>query len=66
MCEAKVYVEQDGEEAKVMEDVILVRPEGDTYLLINILGEQKLVEGRIDKIDFLKHTVHLSQPAEQG
>jgi predicted RNA-binding protein len=66
MCEAKVYVKQDGEEAKVMEDVILVRPEGDTYLLVNILGEQKLVQGRIDKIDFLKHTVHLSQAGEQS
>ncbi|MGD1991871.1 MAG: CooT family nickel-binding protein [Anaerolineae bacterium] len=66
MCEAKVYVSRDGEEAEVMEDVILVRPEGDTYLLINILGEQKLVQGRIEKIDFLKHTVHLTGPAEQG
>lgn len=66
MCEAKVYVSRDGEEDKVMEDVILVRPEGETYLLMNILGEQKLVKGRIDKIDFLKHTVHLSQPSEQS
>ena len=64
MCEAKVYLSDDGEEQKVMEDVVLVQPEGDAYLLVNLLGEQKLVQGRIEKIDFLKHTVHLSQAQE--
>ncbi|HEY74486.1 MAG: RNA-binding protein [Chloroflexi bacterium] len=65
MCEAKVYVSNDGQEQKVMEDVVLIQPEGDAYLLVGLLGEQKLVQGRIDKINFLKHTVHLSQPQEQ-
>ena len=61
MCEARVYL-GSGEEQKVMEDVVLVQPEGDAYLLVNLLGEQKLVQARIEKIDFLRHTVHLSQP----
>jgi len=65
MCEAKVYVSDNGKEQKVMEDVVLIQPEGDTYLLVGLLGEQKLVQGRIEKINFLKHTVHLSQPQEQ-
>ncbi|OQY19739.1 MAG: RNA-binding protein [Chloroflexi bacterium] len=65
MCEAKVYVRDDGKEQKIMEDVMLIQPEGDAYLLVSLLGEQKLVQGRIEKIDFLKHTVHLSQPQEQ-
>ena len=60
MCETKVYVSNDGEEQKVMEDVVLVQPEGDAYLLVNILGEQKLVQGRIEKIDFLRHALYLS------
>jgi predicted RNA-binding protein len=60
MCEAKVYVSDDGEEQKVMEDVVLVQPEGDAYLLVNILGEQKLVRGCIEKIDFLRHALYLS------
>jgi predicted RNA-binding protein len=47
-----------------MEDVVLVQPEGDAYLLVTLLGEQKLVRGRIEKIDFLKHSVHLSQAPE--
>jgi predicted RNA-binding protein len=64
MCEAKVYVGDGGEEQQIMEDVVLVRPEGEAYLLTSLLGEQKLVQGRIEKIDFLRHTVHLSQLPE--
>jgi len=59
MCEAKVYVAKNGDEERIMEDVVLVQPEGDAYLLVNLLGEQKLVKGRIAKLDFLRHTVHL-------
>ncbi|MBN1180274.1 MAG: CooT family nickel-binding protein [Anaerolineae bacterium] len=62
MCEAKVYLAEDEKEEQIMSDVVLVQPEGDAYLLVGLLGEQKLVRGRIEKIDFLKHTVHLSQP----
>jgi predicted RNA-binding protein len=61
MCEAKIYLSEDGQEKKIMENVVLVQPEGDTYLLVGLLGEQKLIRGRIEKIDFLRHTVHLSQ-----
>lgn len=60
MCEARVYIGDDGEEQQIMEDVVLVQPEGDAYLLVSLLGEQKLVQARIEKIDFLKHTFHLS------
>jgi len=61
MCETTVYISENGEEQKVMDDVVLVQPEGDAYLLVNLLGEQKLVQGSIVKIDFLKHTLHLSR-----
>jgi len=47
-----------------MDDVVLVQPEGDAFLLVNLLGEQKLVQGTIDKIDFLHHTLHLIRPKE--
>jgi predicted RNA-binding protein len=62
MCEAKVYLSEDGEEQKIMEDVVLMQPEPESnaYLLVNILGEQKLVQGHIEKIDFLRHVVYLS------
>jgi len=66
MCEAKVYLDQGGESQKIMEDVVFVRPDSESgaYLLVNILGEQRLVQGSIEKIDFLRHTIHL-RPTEQ-
>ena len=60
MCEAKVYRTGDPTGKPVMEDVILLQPEGDEYLLVNLFGEQKRVRGRIEKIDFLRHTVYLT------
>jgi predicted RNA-binding protein len=64
VCEAKVYIGDEGAEQKVMDDVVLVQPEGDAYLLVNLLGEQKLVQGHIEKIDFLHHSLHLSRPQD--
>ena len=64
MCEATVYLTEDGQEKEIMREVMLVQPEGDAWLLVTLLGEQKLVRGTIKKLDFLKHTVHLSQSQE--
>ncbi|HIE23934.1 MAG TPA: CooT family nickel-binding protein, partial [Candidatus Korarchaeota archaeon] len=57
MCEAIVYLTDNGQEKKIMQDVVLMQPEGDAWLLVTLLGEQKLVRGTIEKLDFLKHTV---------
>ena len=65
VCEARVYFNEDGQEQKVMDDVVLVQPEGDVYLLVNLLGEQKLVQGQIEKIDFLHHTLYMG-PAQDS
>jgi len=64
MCEATVYLTEDGQEKEIMREVMLVQPEGDAWLLVSLLGEQKLVRGTIKKLDFLKHTVHLGRPQE--
>ena len=61
MCEASVYLVKDGEEKKIIQDVTLVRPEGDTVFMATLLGEQKIVPGRISRIDFLKHTVFVEE-----
>jgi len=61
MCEASVYLVKDSEEKKIMQDVILVRPEGDTVFISTLLGEQKIVPGRISRVDFLKHTVFVEE-----
>ncbi len=66
MCEATVYVSNDGQERKVMQDVVLMRPDEDAWLLVNLLGEQKLVRGSIEKIDFLRHRVYLHPESSGG
>lgn len=67
MCEARIYLNDGVEEKQVLQDVVLVEPDGDTWVCISMLGERKLVRGTLEKIDFLKHTVHfhpLSGPEE--
>jgi len=64
MCEARVYLGNGSEEKEIMQDVVLVEPDGDTWVCVSILGERKLVQGTLRKVDFLKHTVHLRRPSE--
>jgi len=60
MCEATVLVSTADGEHVLMRDVMQVRPEGDLWLFMSLLGEQKLVRGRIDKIDLLKHRIYVT------
>ena len=63
MCEARVYVSDGCDEREIMADVVMVEPDGDTWVCTSVLGERKLVRGTLGKIDFLKHTVHIEQQA---
>jgi predicted RNA-binding protein len=64
MCEARVFVGNGSGETEIIRDVVLVEPDGDTWVCVSLLGERKLVKGDLRKVDFLKHTVHFSQPSE--
>ena len=48
----------------LMEDVVTLQDEDGVYVLVNLLGEQKLVRGRISRIDFLNHAVYLDLASE--
>ncbi|GEM_PF-5727939 len=58
MCEARIYLNDGVEEKQILEDVVSVEPDGDTWVCVSMLGERKLVRGALRRIDFLKHTVH--------
>ena len=47
MCEAHAFVLKNGEEKKLMENVDMVEMDGDVIKIINIFGEQKILEGRM-------------------
>lgn len=61
MCQSNAYLEHDGQQELIIEDVGLIRPEGDKILLISIFGEEELVDANIKVIDFLHHKIVLEK-----
>ncbi|MEE4355398.1 MAG: CooT family nickel-binding protein [Desulfococcaceae bacterium] len=48
MCDINVYVNVDGREELVLENVDQVHTQGDKNRIINIFGEEKILEARLD------------------
>lgn len=62
MCESNVYIRRGDEEEKVLEDVEIIRPEGEgVFFLSTIYGEQKRIKARLVSIDFTEHKVLLNE-----
>ena len=59
MCEANAYILRDGEEELYLENVDILKPEGDKIFLKNLFGEQKVFEGEIKEISLIKHKIVL-------
>jgi len=64
MCESKVYIVDETGAHQVMDNVTEVQSENGVYLLVNLLGEQKLIRGRVTRINMLDHTVYLERIPE--
>ena len=47
----------EGKEELVLQDVVNITPEGATLKLVNLFGEEKVVEGRIRQMDLLSHRI---------
>ncbi len=62
MCQATVFL--DG--AKILEDVIQVKPTNDGVELTPLFEESQTVNAVIREIDLLKHTVHLESSKKTG
>jgi len=61
MCEANAYLYRDGDEELYLENVDIMRPEGDNIFLKNLFGEQKIFEGEIKEISLLHHKIVLQK-----
>jgi|GEM_PF-508622 len=60
MCETTVYLEQDGERTKLMEDVIRMEPVGSGGIsLVKFFEAPQTVQATVRDIDFSKHTATL-------
>jgi predicted RNA-binding protein len=64
MCLATVYVEDDGQREKVMQDVAWIEPENGGLQLITLLGESRLFEARIKSIDLVKGSIVLEMATD--
>ncbi|MBW1807378.1 MAG: CooT family nickel-binding protein [Deltaproteobacteria bacterium] len=64
MCESSAYWQKEGDlEELILEDVVMLRPDGGRIILTNILGDRKELEAEIDHIDLLHHKIIL-RPAK--
>lgn len=61
MCELTVYLIDDNQEEKLMEDVATITPEGEKLVLTDLLGQQQIVDARIKELRLLEHKVFLTR-----
>lgn len=62
MCEANAYMMKEGIEELFLESVNVLEPKaGGKIYLENVLGEQKLVSGRIKEIRLVEHKIILEK-----
>lgn len=61
MCESHAYVVREGKEEKILDDVTLLKPEGDQIVLRSLFGDEVKVKGRIEEIQFMDHKILLKE-----
>jgi len=61
MCLATVYVENDGQQEEVMQDVAWIRPQGGGLQLISFMGESRLLQAKIKSIDLVNSSIVLEK-----
>ena len=59
MCEASAYLIESGEETLVMENVDVLRPEGNGIYLQDIFGGQRTIKARIKELNLVDHRILL-------
>lgn len=61
MCEASAYLVQDGKEELILENVDELHKEGNTIKMINLFGDQKVLEAQIKMISFVNNKIVLEK-----
>ena len=59
MCEANAYLIEGGEETLVMENIDILRPEGNGIYLQDIFGGQRTIKARIKEMNLVDHRILL-------
>ncbi|MDX1764742.1 MAG: CooT family nickel-binding protein [bacterium] len=61
MCDTNLYVVRKGQEKLFMENIDVIRREGDDFTLRDIFGEEKSLKARFVETNLLKHRVVLEE-----
>jgi predicted RNA-binding protein len=61
VCQSSVYLVKDGREELVMEDVSVIKPQGEELLLVGMLGEKKQVKAKIKELQLMDHRILLEE-----
>ncbi len=59
MCEANAYLIEGNDTTLVMESVDTIEPQEEGIQLVNIFGEQKFLNARIDSLSLIDNKVYL-------
>jgi predicted RNA-binding protein len=65
MCIATVYLDTGGELEEVMQDVIYIEAENSRFRLVNLVGEEKYLGGKLRRIDFWEEHSVVIEPEKQ-
>lgn len=66
MCESSAYLLQDGKEELLLENVEELFNEGDKIKIINLFGDQKIVDAKLKKISFVDNKIIFEQANKPG
>lgn len=61
MCEATAYLIHDGKEELVLENVDELRAQGNTITIIDLFGDQRILEAQIKMISFVDNKIVLEK-----
>jgi len=61
MCMASVWIKKGTREENLLEEVAVIKLKGEKLILSTLLGEEKLVEAKIEEIDFMNSKVLLTK-----
>ncbi len=53
MCLSTVYMNSGNEQKEIMKDIARIEAEGKGFWFINLFGEKKFIEGRIETVDLM-------------
>jgi predicted RNA-binding protein len=59
MCESTAYVLKNGEEEVILENVDYLENQDGQVKLVNLFGEEKVVDGRVKSLSLVDHKIIL-------